>query len=306
MQWRNQQVYHLRQNHELTVEQQNHYFNEVVKHTFNESTPSQLLFSYLQGDECIGYGGLVHMNWIDKNAEISFVMNTKEESLYFEYHWVNFLRLIEKVAFEDLIFSKIFTYSYNIRPRLYTALEIAGFKQDARLPSHCIVNNKYQDVLIHSKKNESMTGLISATAKDIYKLYEWANDPVVRENAINSSKIELKQHFYWFTSRLGSVDCEIFIYYVKGEKVGQVRIDFEKQEQAWVIDYSIAAEHRGKKYGKSIILSLVELYPQKSFIALVKNYNQASVKVFEENKFIEVKSFDLIENQIRKFRYIPF
>ena len=44
-----------------------------------------VLFNYLHNGKCIGYGGLVHINWIDKNAEVSFIMDTELEENYFEF-----------------------------------------------------------------------------------------------------------------------------------------------------------------------------------------------------------------------------
>ncbi|HMR86859.1 MAG TPA: GNAT family N-acetyltransferase, partial [Saprospiraceae bacterium] len=72
MKWRNEQMYHLRQSKPLTEEEQERYFTNVVAQLFDKEQPDQILFSYLEGDVCIGYGGLVHINWIDKNAELSF------------------------------------------------------------------------------------------------------------------------------------------------------------------------------------------------------------------------------------------
>ena len=77
MQWRNEQIYHLRQAKPLTAADQENYFVNTVAKLFDEEKPAQILFSYLENDVCIGYGGLVHINWIDKNAEISFIMNTE-------------------------------------------------------------------------------------------------------------------------------------------------------------------------------------------------------------------------------------
>src|SRR5690554_7644655 len=74
MKWRNEQIYHLRQSKPLTLEDQNHYFNNIVTKLFGQEQPTQILFSCLEGDRCIGYGGLVHINWLDKNAEVSFIM----------------------------------------------------------------------------------------------------------------------------------------------------------------------------------------------------------------------------------------
>lgn len=153
MKWRNEQIYHLRQNKPLTEEDQDLYFETVVKKLFDQDQPNQLLFSYLEGDACIGYGGLVHINWIDRNAEISFIMETALEKEHFQLHWMTYLELIEQLAFEQLGLHKIFTYAFDIRPNLYLALDEARFVEEARLKEHCFFNNNYIDVLIHSKKN---------------------------------------------------------------------------------------------------------------------------------------------------------
>ena len=153
MKWRNEQIYHLRQNKLLTVEDQNNYFKEVVGKLFGQDHPNQILFSYLKGDKCIGYGGLVHINWIDKNAEISFLLDTQLEKKEFSYHWEIYSKLIEKVAFKELNLHKIYTYAFDIRPNLYTVLEKIGFVLDARLKEHCFFEGSYKDVLIHSKIN---------------------------------------------------------------------------------------------------------------------------------------------------------
>ena len=153
LKWRNEQIYHLRQDSLLTEIDQENYFSNVISKLFELDQPNQILFSYLENDVCIGYGGLVHINWIDKNAEISFIMNTNLESVYFKYHWGVYLRLIEEVTFKDLRFHKIFTYAFDLRPNLYVALENSGFYEGARLKEHCLFDGKFIDVVIHSKIN---------------------------------------------------------------------------------------------------------------------------------------------------------
>ena len=151
MKWRNEQIYHLRQNQPLTKEDQDKYFNEVVAKIFDEDQPKLILFSFLEGNNCIGYGGLVHINWVDKNAEISFIMNTDFEENDFKKYWFIFLNLLEKVAFWDLQLHKTFTYAFDLRPLLYTALEVSGFNEEARLKEHCYFEDRFIDVVIHSK-----------------------------------------------------------------------------------------------------------------------------------------------------------
>ena len=153
MKWRNEQIYHLRQKKPLTIENQEVYFKTIISNLFNQEQPSQILFSFLENNNLIGYGGLVHLNWFDKNAEISFIMNTKLEKIRFEDVWKAYLKLIEQVAFKELKFHKIFTYAFDLRPYLYPVLISAGFKEEARLDQHCFFEGKYIDVVIHSKLN---------------------------------------------------------------------------------------------------------------------------------------------------------
>jgi RimJ/RimL family protein N-acetyltransferase len=151
MKWRNEQIYHLRQAKPLTEENQNAYFEQVVSKLFDQEQPNQLLFSFLKKDTCIGYGGLVHINWVDKHAEISFIMDTELEENHFHEYWSIYLKLIEQVAFKDLLFHKLFVYAFDLRPHLYDVLVKNNYFLDAKLKEHCFFNGKFIDVVIHSK-----------------------------------------------------------------------------------------------------------------------------------------------------------
>lgn len=151
LKWRNDQIYHLRQSELLTKEKQDCYFNNIVSKLFEQEKPNQILFSYIENEVCIGYGGLVHINWIDKNAEISFIINTELEKDFFQEHWQSFIHLIEKVAFVNLKLHKLSTYAYDLRPKLYYILDSLGYKKEAVLKEHCLYENKFIDVIIHSK-----------------------------------------------------------------------------------------------------------------------------------------------------------
>ena len=154
MKWRNEQIFHLRQNEPLTAERQDLYFKTTVSSIFKEEKPNQILFSFLKSNKCIGYGGLVHINWIDKNAEVSFVMDTKLEKEEFSKNWSEYLYLIEQVAFKELNFRKLFVYAFDLRPHLYSTLEANSYFLDARLKDHCLFNDVFIDVVIYSKLNE--------------------------------------------------------------------------------------------------------------------------------------------------------
>lgn len=285
LKWRNEQIYHLRQNKPLTVEDQQNYFKTVVDNLFDQEQPNQILFSYLENGRCIGYGGLVHINWIDKNAEISFVMDTTLEVNDFQVNWINYLKLIEEVAFEDLKFHKIFTYAFDLRPHLYQAIEIAGFRREAVLKEHCLFNNVFLDVVIHSKFNDQNElvkrddfSLRDADIGDAELLFNWANDIAVRANSINQEPIIWENHLNWFTSRLNDSETKILILTSGGDSLGQIRIDLI--DGFWNIDYSIDSQLRGKGLGKEIVRLLINKFESYKFKATVKKQNKASINVF--------------------------
>lgn len=151
MKWRNEQMYHLRQKELITEEKQDLYFNSTVLKLFEQDKPNQILFSFLKEEECIGYGGLVHINWLDKNAEISFIMDTTLEKNDFNTNWTTFLNILETVAWDELQLHKIYTYAFDLRPKIYNVLEAKGFVQEARLKEHTLYNGVFIDVVIHSK-----------------------------------------------------------------------------------------------------------------------------------------------------------
>lgn len=153
MRWRNDQLYHLRQKFELKKIDQDYYFEKIIRPSFNKKLPNQILFSFFKENSLIGYGGLVHINWENKNSEISFIVDTELEENFFELLWDKFLSLLENVAFSKLALNKIYTYAFDIRPRLYAVLKKRDYNQEARLKKHELFKNEFIDVLIHSKFN---------------------------------------------------------------------------------------------------------------------------------------------------------
>ncbi|WP_120186793.1 GNAT family N-acetyltransferase [Tenacibaculum lutimaris] len=282
MQWRNEQMYHLRQAKELTENDQETYFNNVVSKLFNQEHPSQILFSYLKGNKCIGYGGLVHINWIDKNAEISFIMDTSLENDFFNFHWKIYLGLIEKVAFDELNLHKIFTYAFDLRPHLYAALEESGYDKEAVLKEHCFYKNEFKDVIIHSKKKNKIV-IRDVNLNDVNLLFDWANDELTRKNSFNSNEISFKEHEQWFTSKLKDNNSLFFIGMINTSPIGLVR--YEVGEENTIVSISIDKNFRGKKLAPSLLKEAAISYfktNKKPILAYIKKENIASVKSFEK------------------------
>ncbi len=299
MKWRNEQIYHLRQAKLLTEADQTAYFQNIVAKLFESDKPNQILFSYLQNDICIGYGGLVHINWIDKNAEISFIINTELEKDFFEFHWLTYLKLIEKVAFDALYFHKLFTYAFDLRPNLYIILEKFNFVKEAILKEHCLFDGKFIDVIIHSKINSILR--FRKTNKDDIDLYfEWANDETTRQNSFNSEKISFELHCKWFLNKIEDKNTLMLIFENEiNQAIGQVRIEQKADEN--VIGISIDKSFRGKGFASKIIEiasdEFFKKYNLKSIIAYIKKENQGSLKGFQKANFKIIRE-EIINNSI--------
>lgn len=290
MKWRNEQMYHLRQRTSLTKDAQDQYFNSVVAELLKQDKPEQILFSFLKNDVCIGYGGLVHINWTDNNAEISFIMESSLEEKYFEFHWQVFLGLIEQVGFNELNLYKIFTYAFDIRPKLYNALEKNGYYKDAVLKSHCLHDDNYIDVLIHAKINASIR---FAEKQDIKQTYAWANNPIVRKYSFNKEYITWEQHTDWFLVKLKDTNCFYFILETNGYAVGSIRFDIT--EKIATVSYLVNPDYHGRGWGIQILKKGIdELIAVNKAIVAVEGWvlpdNKASINIFEKLGFLPVET----------------
>jgi RimJ/RimL family protein N-acetyltransferase len=288
MKWRNEQIYHLRQNKPLTEEEQDRYFNTIVTELFSQEKPDQILFSYIESDKCIGYGGLVHINWVDKNAEISFIMNTSLQKDFFEFHWTTYLGLIEEVSFVELGMHKIYTYAFDLRPQLYSALEKAKYSKEAVLFQHAYFEGSFIDIIIHSKVNVTLY-LRKAQLSDVELTYIWATDPKVRMYAFTKENIGWENHKKWFFDKLNHTDCEYYIFHEKGEDIGSIRFDINENASA-MISYLIDPSFHGKGFGKTILIMGLERLKfsrkeVKNVIGFVQKENIASLKIFENLGF---------------------
>jgi len=302
MKWRNEQIYHLRQSKPLTKEEQDCYFNTVIKQLFVSDKPDQLLFSFLKSNQCIGYGGLVHINWVDKNAEVSFIMDTQLERNEFHKYWGIFLDLLYQIAFEELNLHKIYTYAFDLRPNLYEAVEAKGFVKEAVLREHCLFNGKFINVVIHSKINENLS-LRKMSPEDKYIIFEWANDEQVRANSFNSSSISFEEHSRWFEKKILDKSAWYYICELNGEPVGLIRFDI--RDNKLITGITIDKKYRGKKLSSKFLRKACEIVKKQTdlpIVAYIKKVNIPSIKSFEKAGF--TYHSDLIINNRDTYEYI--
>jgi len=154
--WRNAQIDVLRQNKPISENEQEKYYEEIMKKNFLKNNPEQILFSFLLKSKCIGYGGLVHIDWEQKSAELSFLNETsraKNLDLYFK-DFSKFLKIIFKIVFDNMKINQIVTETYNIRPKTIEILKSFGFKKKTTLKNHIKINGKLIDSLIFILENK--------------------------------------------------------------------------------------------------------------------------------------------------------
>jgi RimJ/RimL family protein N-acetyltransferase len=119
-------------------------------------------------------------------------------------------------------------------------------------------------------------------------LWEWANDPVTRQNSFNSAKIPWEEHSAWCQKKLADADYRLWIASNGGNApVGCVRFDGKESEAT--ISLTVAPNARGKGYGTKIIQQACDrLFAESQFRlvhAYIKPENTVSVKVFEAAGF---------------------
>ena len=142
----------LRQSAPLTQIEQKAYFDNVVKPSFSQKKPDLVLLRLTYQNTLIGYGGLIHINWTDRNAKVSFLLDTERAKDSFQYgrDCSIFLNLLMKCAFDSLDLNKIFTHTYSHRPLHINSIEASGFRREGMLRQESKVDGEWVDAVIAS------------------------------------------------------------------------------------------------------------------------------------------------------------
>jgi len=285
MKWRNEQIYHLRQARPLTEDDQQRYFDNVVSKLYDNPKPDQILFSYLEKGVCIGYGGLVHINWIDRNGEISFIMDTQLEKEHFAEHWSNYLTMLKAVAFDDLGLHKIYTYAFDLRPHLYTMLEANGYQREAILKEHCLFNGEYKDVVLHSLWNDryEVINYMDCTKEQNLDILALRNRDDVRSWMVNPEVIQEENHFKFVESLKSNPNRLYYAIYKNGMLVGTYNLTNEGEgiwERGIIANPYTQGTGQTEKWERQILSSLPSEI--KAVSAKVKQDNLRSIKYHEK------------------------
>ncbi|HCJ11832.1 MAG: hypothetical protein A2Y14_02850 [Verrucomicrobia bacterium GWF2_51_19] len=149
--WRNAQMAYLRQKQALSEADQMAYYENVLRPEFEKQQPCPLLLTYFYKGKRIGYGGLVHIQWAKKVAEVSFLLAPEHhETPFYATAFATYLTLIQQLAKKHSL--TLQTETYNLRPLHLATLEQAGFHLYKTLPNAI---DKHIDICFHEWTIES-------------------------------------------------------------------------------------------------------------------------------------------------------
>lgn len=122
-----------------------------------------------------------------------------------------------------------------------------------------------------------------ANKEDLELLFNWANDPIVRQNSFSTDVISIEEHKLWFDNMLNRSDAKQYIYMNEDIPIGQAKVRVEGNIAE--IGYSIAQEYRGNGYGSKLLIDLkkqviIDFPNIMKIIGRVKDNNIGSKKAF--------------------------
>ncbi|MEO1312601.1 MAG: GNAT family N-acetyltransferase [Pseudomonadota bacterium] len=149
--WRNAQMDVLRQAHPITAAAQRAYFETHVWPEKPRDTPRQILLAIAREGTLIGYGGLVHIDWPSRRAEVSFLLKPELERIPSTVTsvFLDFLKIVQDLAFVELALNRLTTETFAHRREHINTLEAAGFRHEGTMREHVLVNGKTSDSLLH-------------------------------------------------------------------------------------------------------------------------------------------------------------
>jgi len=200
---------------------------------------------------------------------------------------LTFLKQAENIGWEGEIINQARIIAWNKIPAGRNMTAKFLFNQEFKKVE------KYKDDLAPIELgitylNKRSINLRRVTKKDIKLLFDWANDPEVRSNAKTKKSITWPEHISWFNGMLSNKSIFTFILSDSHTDIGVVR--FNKNNNYYVITYSIDKRYRGRGFGTLILKKGVDalnnINNSAKYLAYVKSNNIVSEKIFNKLRFI--------------------
>jgi len=135
--------------------------------------------------------------------------------------------------------------------------------------------------------------ITKASNNDSLDIFQWRNDPLTRQNSINTDPVSLKDHNQWFNEVLNSKNTELLIGIENSMKVGVCRFYLNNLLNSVEVSINLNPLMRGKRISKKLLEESINYYLKTNKVMLtatIRIDNIPSIKIFEELNFIKIKS----------------
>ena len=146
--------------------------------------------------------------------------------------------------------------------------------------------------------------ITKASNNDSLDIFQWRNDPLTRQNSVNTSTVSLKDHNQWFNEVLNSRNTELLIGIENSIKVGVCRFCLNNLSNSVEVSINLNPLMRGKRISKKLLEESINYYLKNNKVMLtatIRINNIPSIKIFEELNFIKTKSTDSFNYYERNF-----
>lgn len=160
--WRNRPDFrrYFREHRELSTIQQRTWYEDICL-----NDPNTRMFSIvsLQDERLLGAAGLCHINWVDRNADISVYIG--KDNIYIdETYTPDVLHIMMKYAFDELCLHRLWTEIYSTDEAKQALFPSLGFTLDGRLrethwTEHCWVDSLFYSILRNEYKTMNKTDI---------------------------------------------------------------------------------------------------------------------------------------------------
>lgn len=144
-----------------------------------------------------------------------------------------------------------------------------------------------------------------AEEKDLMDVFHLSNDPLTRQNSLNTNLININDHTDWFKNKIHSNNsCFYMVEDNNNEIIGFVR--FDKTPEC-LISINLSPNARGKGLGSRIIesasLKFLQDNQESKIFAIIKHSNIASLKSFIKAGYKEIDKIIINDNICYKMVY---
>lgn len=146
--WRNKQIKFLRQKKTLNKIDQKFYFMNDVKKQLNKKKPNFILFAFRKNNILIGYGGFTNINWIKKEAELSFLLNNNLAKKVNRYNKdFKIFILISKKFAKKISLNRLISFTFVSRKNHIRIMENCGFYKKKKVMDKSKKNYCFKHIL---------------------------------------------------------------------------------------------------------------------------------------------------------------